>query len=335
MKRTRAWVLGLIMAVALAVMPSQAFAATPWTRLGGDTAWDTMKLVVNEAYPTTSKYVIVASGDGYWDALSASGLAGCYDAPVVTTTGAALKQQAKDVLTRLQPEHVFVMGGKSAISEDCLAQIKAACPSATVERVAGATAADTALEGYKKGTGSWGDTCIVATWNGYWDALSIAPYAFAYKAPIFLVSGNNALSDGAVGAITQNFEHVLVMGGTAVVPDAVVSTQLSGKKVTRLWGQNAMGTAVEAIKWEKANGMGSTHITVATANDYYDALAGAPLAGKSKSVIALVKETDIQPLQEGWSFQPGETESGYILGGTAAVTDATFARMQAYEQGKA
>ena len=312
----------LLSALLCVLTPLQASAQVSWTRLGGDTAYDTMELVVKNSYPSTAKTVIVATGDGYWDALSAAGLAGCYDAPVVTTPTGSLKAQAKRTIQRLNPDRIYVMGGKAAISDSTYKAIQAAAPKAQLTRVAGSNAPATARDAYAKGSG-WSDTCIVATVNGYWDALSISSYSFASKAPIFLTEGNNKLSKETVSTIKSHFKNTVIVGGTAVVSKDVES-QLSGQKVTRLAGANAIATSAKIAEWGiKSGGMSAKHVTVATSDGYWDALAGASLAGRSKSVIALVSDGNRNAASTAWKHRGSSFESGYILGGKAAVSAKT------------
>ena len=90
-----------------------------WVRLWGENAYDTMQKVVQADLVFQDKRggsVIVATGDGYWDALAASGLAGRLDAPVIITPQDSLCAQAKSEIARLKPERIYIMGGKAAVS---------------------------------------------------------------------------------------------------------------------------------------------------------------------------------------------------------------------------
>lgn len=55
------------------------------TRLAGDTRYQTMGRIVSTAFPRHSDTVVVASGDNFPDALSASSLAGGLNAPIILT----------------------------------------------------------------------------------------------------------------------------------------------------------------------------------------------------------------------------------------------------------
>lgn len=55
----------------------------PWTRLYGDNAFKTMSAIIDEGGFEAGGTVVLASLEGYWDALTAAGIAGLEGAPVV------------------------------------------------------------------------------------------------------------------------------------------------------------------------------------------------------------------------------------------------------------
>ena len=317
-------------------LESMATSATPgWLRLRGADAYGTMQKIVQADGLFATKRggtVIVATGMGYWDALAAAGLAGLRDAPVLITPSTSLAPETKAELQRLAPKQVLVMGGSAAVSDAVVRQIRALCKNTT--RVAGATAADTALKIYEAGRGSWGSTAIVATCNGYWDALSIAPYAYAKGAPIFLTtysssSDGRVLPEAAVSAIRDGgFSRIVIVGGKTAVSSAVEG-QLSGITVVRLAGAVALDTSAKIATWEvQDEGMGIDHLTIATSNGYWDALTGAALAGKQNSVLVLVGPNgDYRALDAVYDYASGSIGYGRLLGGNAALPQSVWDRV--------
>ena len=301
-----------------------------WTRYAGKTAIDTGKAVVEaEGVFKAGRggTVVLATSGGYWDALAAAGLAGRLDAPVLITPTGSLAPQTREEIVRLKPRHVVIVGGRAAVSAAVESQVRALVPDTT--RVSGKAAPDTAVEIYRRGSG-WGKTAVVATSNGYWDALSIAPYAFAKAAPIFLTTYSSAASGrtlpaSAVSAIRSGgFTRVVIVGGRAAVP-ASVEAQLRGAgvgTVTRLSGATAIDTSGAIGRWEVSEGMGVAHMAVATGGGYWDALTGAAVCGKQNSVLVLVNEGSYQAFDAVYSR--GKVRHGHVLGGRAAVSDATW-----------
>ena len=310
-----------------------------WTRLWGQTAYDTMQAILraDDAFPDGSGgTVIVATGEGYWDALSAAGLAGLSGAPILITERSTLTTQTMAEIARIQPDRILVMGGSSALSDACFDQIKALCPKDT-QRIWGQEADDTAVEIYKAGK-DWSKTAIIATSTGYWDALSIAPYAYARHAPIFLTrsSGNSdglVLSDSTLSAIKSGeFDRVIIVGGPYVVSTSVEG-QLAGigipaTSIQRLYGEVALDTSAEIAKWEvEVEGMSLDNLSVATSSGYWDALTGAALTGKQDSVLVLVNpDGDYRALDAVYAFD-GIVENGHVYGGNAVIADEVFDRI--------
>lgn len=322
--------MAIALAASLALLPGAAL-ANGWERLHGQNAYGTMQAIVEADgifTPETVNTVIVATGDGYWDALAAAGLAGTLKAPILITPTNSLASQTREELQRLKPKQIYVMGGPAALSESVVTELKGF--GATVERAYGPTAPDTAVEIYRKGSG-WSDTAIVATVNGYWDALSVAPYAYAKKCPIFLTQSDGALGQSAVDAIRANFSKVHIVGGTAAVSSAV-ENQLSGLDVERFAGQNAIGTSAAITRLCYASGMEGP-LCVATSDGYWDALTGAPFAGSKQGVIALVSPEGDTSAADTYASCMGSNANrlGYVFGGPAAVKDDLYSYLNSYD----
>ncbi len=320
-------------------------ARTPrWVRLWGNTALDTMRAIVRAdgVFKDGRRgTVVVATADGYRDALAATALAGRLDAPVLITPKGKLASQTKAELQRLKPSKVIVIGGEAVISKNCFTQIKAVC-SNTV-RVSGKTGSATAVAAYKAGS-NWSSTCIISTSNSFKDALSIAPYAYAMGAPIFLVEPNKTswkrtLSDTTLRAIDAgNFTRAIIVGGDKAVPESVEQQIWYGTAVSdirRLSGNNALETSAAIARWSIENGMSFAHKTFATTTGYKDALCGAALAGKQKSVLILVDESinKISP-EYGFEFSymnadlfSGNETHGHILGGRAVISQKLWRQL--------
>ncbi len=307
------------------VIATRAKASSGWTRIYGAGALDTMQKILqtrNVFAMGRGGVVIVATADGYWDALAASGLGGTLDAPVVLTSGTSLSPQSKQELARLRPDKILVMGGKLAVSDAVVTELKKM--SKQVERVWGENAAETASSIYGAGK-EWGKTALVATSDGYWDALSAAPYAYWAKAPIFLTNASKRLPKSAVDALARGgFTRVIIVGGPLAVP-AEVEKQLSSagvKGVVRKYGADALLTSAEFAKFSQSEGMSSTNLGVATSSGYWDALSAAPFFGELGMPLVLVSSNaDFRALDNVYSFVKGALEHGYIVGGPLVVPE--------------
>ena len=303
---------------------------TSWNRLAGGSALTTMKAIVNEGWKT-SDWAIVATSQSYQDALSASALAGLLDnAPVLLTSSNKLENVTKNLLTNKGVKKVVIVGGESAVSPSVETAIKGL--GIDVTRIAGGTATTTATAVYKWGadasnTGGtvWGKDAIVATVDSYQDALSIAPYAYAKHAPIFLTdNGTKDIRSSVQNFIkTGGFTRTLIVGG-----EAAVAKTVEGKVTTdfkRLAGGTAYTTSKAVAQFALAEGMVATDTGVACATSYQDALTGAALCGKNNSILLLAdnnksssKYTSATSIVKAQKANLGKC---YIFGGTGAVSD--------------
>ncbi len=296
------------------VEPSQAD-ASKFVRLWGNTALDTMARIVQQGF-SSSRYAILATNAGYWDALAASGLAGIYQCPIILTDPSNLSSQARTEIARLNVQKVFIVGGTAAVLSRIEQQVKAM--NCSVERLAGRTAEFTAIAIYEHGKGRWGNDKFLTTVKGYWDALSIAPYAYARKAPIFLYdpptqthwhsgSTHRALSGG----------RVILLGGTSAIPAYI--HDYHGVGDLRLAGDDAYQTSLVVAKWCVEQGMKGTACGVATGNGYWDALSAGPLCGKAN--IPIVLAADAFPVCVDKFIKERGIKQGYIFGGPAAISN--------------
>ena len=321
--------LALALALALgAAAPALAMDApqTRWSRLWGQGALDTMQRVVgcgdaseygNAFADGRGGTVVVATMGGYWDALTASGLAGIEDAPLLMTDASSLSSQTASELERLSPEKVVICGGDMAVSEGVEGEISD-LTGAEVVRLAGTDAQDTARRVHGA-SDKWSKTAFVATVASFQDALSVAPYAYAEHCPIFLTGWDGRLSGDTLSDIEAGgFDSVYVVGGSMVVsPD--VEGQLGGLFAGRLWGADAADTSRSIAEWELGHGMSADGVGVATVSSYYDALCGAALCGRNGSVLVLVSGSNLTCVDGVVAANSDDIGSGYIFGGEMAV----------------
>ena len=300
--------------------------STTWSRIAGDTRYETAQKITKEAFADNSSAVaIVTSAENFPDALSASAYAGLYNAPVIITASKALSDTAKSEITRIGAAKIFVIGGVKAVSSAVVAAIKALPCVKKVTRIAGENRVDTANCIAAKGreTDSWSDTCIIANGYNFADALSASSYAYANAAPIFLTNDNNTLDSSTVAEIKAGgYSRVVIVGGTSAVRSSVKTQLGSGIAFTRLGGQNRYETSTLIAEWALNEGMSADGLAFATSANYPDALSGSSLCGTKNSVILLVGEgtgSDIG-ITSFLKSHKSEVNTAYVLGGVSAVS---------------
>ncbi|MBQ6541489.1 MAG: cell wall-binding repeat-containing protein, partial [Lachnospiraceae bacterium] len=185
------------------------------------------------------------------------------------------------------------------------------------------------------------DTVIITTGYNYADALSISPYAYASKTPILLTNEDGSLRNETKAALKDGgFKKVIIVGGTAVVSEETeeyLKQELSAT-VLRLYGTSRYKTSAEIIRWElglktdaefqpevvmTTEGMG-----VARADEFADALSSVSLLGKTGSVLLLLHKTEDASVDQAVIDElirpyAKEMTTGYIFGGTAAISEQT------------
>lgn len=322
---------GAIDAEAAVEEAGKASSAPKVNRLAGETALGTMAAVSAEGFKQGfCDSVVVATIDGYWDALTASALAGLKSCPILITERADLSPETSSEIARLGARTVYIAGGPAAVSEDVELSISRLSGVEAVVRLAGSTAVDTALKLYEAGKGSWGSTAIVSTSETFHDALSASPYAYARSAPVFLANSATHELDARVLASIRSggFTRVLITGGTAAI-SSNVENQLSGITCIRQGGATAYETSAQIAVWCVSEGMRADKLGVATGISYYDALTGAALCGKNYSALVLASDENRSAISSFIKTHKDSIRRAYVFGGPEAVSNTTLAFIQA------
>ena len=311
-------------------------------RLAGENAADTSARIATEAFPEGSEWVIIARDDDFADAMSATGLAGVLNAPIVLTDRYSLSDAAARAVQALGAKKAYIIGGTGAIPGDIEGGLAAfGCQSQG--RIFGYDSWDTSTECAKKIAEHGGNSdgnAVVAMSTNFQDALSISSYAYKYQVPIFLETDEahgRQLTEAAVSAIKELSGTIYVPGGNGAVPQASVEDIFGKERVVRLSGWDGYDTSNQIATYMVKHGLlsPSTICLASGAPDPkgVDALAGAALAGKAGGVVLLtnanprfgsISTTTIEGVDsEGTSaFLPSyanDVDQAYILGGKAVM----------------
>ena len=292
------------------------------SEIKGATRYETAAQEALKAYSSCS-HVIVASGESFSDSLAAASLAGVLGCPIVLCAHDALPDASVRAIRSLGSRSAFVLGGNDAISTSAVSQVKTIVGSAS--RLWGPTRYETQMEVYKQGRGKWGTTAIIATATDFADALAVSPIAFALKAPIFFVDEHGELPTAQRREIdaAASFKDFLIIGGLARISSNTEShlaalAKKRGGSTKRLAGQTRYETS-SAIASYAVNNLGFKWDGVAFTSGQvpFDALAGAPLQGRSKSPLLLVDA--ISRVSASSVNKSGLTSGITFLGGYSAI----------------
>jgi len=303
----------------LAASPAQATEPTDVVRVAGTTRYGTAAEAATQAYPTGSTNVVLASGEKFPDALAGGGLAGDLDAPILLATQNSVPAETQAALTELGADNVTILGGTDAISAAVEAGLEAA--GLNVNRVAGTdrfeTAADIATE-------LGGGTAVLANGLNFPDALAISPGAHKLGLPVLLTDANQLHPAAAAALDANNVGTVVIVGGTAVVSQAIEDgLEADGIAVQRLAGNTRYETAIEIAEFHVENDFSLAELVMATGENFADALAGGPYASQMNAPMVLTQSNTLTPSTAAFITENCQTVDALsILGGTAAVSTA-------------
>lgn len=190
-----------------------------------------------------------------------------------------------------------------------------------VNRVGGANRYETAAKVADSGWTS-SDYAIVANGEGYADALCATPLAKANNAPILLTTGNssNSLEQNQLNELKKlNVKHVIVIGGTGVVPDSVLnSIKAQVTDVERIGGQDRYETSVKI-----AEKLGTpAKAVIASGEGYADALSAGPAAAINGMPILLSRAGSLPDTISNYLKAHSQITQTYVIGGTASISDS-------------
>jgi putative cell wall-binding protein len=310
-----------------------AHAATT-RRLAGNDRYDTAARVALDRWTSPSD-VILASGTDPADALAGAFVSGLHSSPVFLTTRDALPAPTLAALRQIGPRTVHVLGGTASIGGGVVAALEA--EGWAVRRHAGAdrfgTAAAAARSEGGALIGAWrseGSTAIVANGRRPFDALAAGPLAAGQLFPILLTETDTVPAATSAALDDLGIEHVLVMGGTAVVSDAAIAAlEASGRRtVRRVAGLDRSGTATAVADLLLELDYDITRASLVSATTFADALGAGPWGAPSSPVLLCDSPSFCGPNTTQW-VRVHPLEELVVVGGEAAVSDAAASMLVA------
>ena len=282
------------------------------TRYGGPDRYAT-SLLVAEAFAADAggslSHVVMVSGLSWPDAVVAAPVAGALDAPVLMTPPGELRDDAAAFLQRTGVSDVVLVGstgGAHSVGDAVVAALVDLGISAErvgrVDRYATGVVAARRIASVGEMPG-YGKTAIVANGDVFADALVAGAFAARGPHPV-LLSPRDRLHAGVARYLSEaGIEHVVLMGGTAALGEAVDwEISSAGIAVTRLAGATRFETATKAA--ELVQGLytqGSQRcfttqrIGLARARVPFDSFSAGPLLGRLCAPLLLASPGAIPP----------------------------------------
>lgn len=306
-------------------------------RLSGDDRYETATELAKESFDSAETCVI-ASGLDFPDALSASGLAGSYDAPLLLTDPSSVPSIVSETLSDLGVQDVIVIGGTGAVSGAVYTALES---SYDVTRVAGVNRYDTSAKVARmiaahEGS-AFAEKAFFARGDSFPDALAVSPFSYGSQEPILLTRPDKLPPETALAVDELDIGYGYICGGTGAVSgavqseiDAIFLANGSPFKVVRWGGSNRYDTARVVAEGGKADGYGTfNYVGVATGLNYPDALAGGVTTGVNGGVVLL---TDPATLPSATSKAFSDNKDAVIVvdvyGGTSAVSGGVMSSIE-------
>lgn len=195
--------------------------------------------------------------------------------------------------------------------------------TADEQRIAGCDRYQTSIEISKFGWNDASQTAIIATGENFPDALSAAPLAAKFKAPILLTDPFKMDASLYKELSRLKVKNVYIAGGYgAVSKDIEDQLTQNGIKCTRLPGNDRFETSVAIAKQ-----LGSVNKAVlATGSDFPDALSIAPWAAQN-GIPILLTDKDTLPQSVDKYIKDNNITETYVIGGKGVISDECMAML--------
>ena len=191
------------------------------TRVAGPDRYDTAGAIARMS-GTSVSVAYVATGTDFPSALVGAARAADNGAPVLLTKPGSIPPATASALRALQPKRIVVVGDTSEVSASVARSLAGYASSGAVQRVGGATPAETAanLAAYSP-VGS--EVVYLASSANFPDALASAAQAGHRGGPV-LLTGPTSLPKATHAALDRlRPKAVVVAGGSAAVSDSVLT----------------------------------------------------------------------------------------------------------------
>lgn len=339
-RRLLAGVLSAAVVLAAAVAGATPAAAdhdvTP-ARFDGATRFETAANIARFDHPEGSGVALLANGMGFADALAAGPMSRSTVAPLLLAQHDRIPPATDQAFTDLGVQEVFILGGTAAISAQVESELQQRFDR--VERFDGATRFQTAIRiaesinaSPNAEIGEIGGQRTAMIVNAFTPADAVLAGAFGagQENPFpILFTEQGILTNTTEQALRDlGIQHTIIVGGPLAVGDQV-EQRLSemGLDPTRLGGQTRMDTAtLVADHAQLVLGWDSDLVNLARGDEFADALAAGPYAGRAGAPILLTENpTELGARTEQWlSTECAAVGTIRAIGGEAAVATATL-----------
>jgi putative cell wall-binding protein/transglutaminase-like putative cysteine protease len=318
-----AGLISLVIITAL-ITDSAKVSASSITRVGGENRYTTASQVAKTNWTNGSENVVLVSGEGYADSVSASVLAKKLGAPILLTQSASFSADAKSALETLKPKNVYVIGGTASISSSIESALKL---DYNVTRLGGNDryATNLAVANKLVDLGVSKDNIIVVAGTGFSDALSVAPVAAAKGQILLLATNDQAKTQPVIDFVKKNNSKTTVVGTKNIINDTIYNALGASSRVDG--GADRFATNIRVLN-NFENDLKNDKLYIANAskatpdNLYADALVASAVAGKYSAPLVLTDTADSDATKNAVDYigtKATKDTDLQVVGGTGVV----------------
>jgi hypothetical protein len=317
------------------------------TRLAGPNRWDTAIAIAASTFPGWAGVtdIVVACGEdrAMADPLSAAGLAGAYEAPILLVPSVmskgALPASIEGTIVAIRNANggrvnIHVIGGTAVVPTAVYSRLDALNGPGTMRRVAGADRYTTSVQVANAIVGAVGIGNVpgVLVANGmdtraFPDALAAAPASAATHRPLLLVRTTGVPAD-VYTSLTTTFagKPRLVVNSQTWVTEAVRT--IVGASARIATSADRVAAAVQIAQYACGAGWLDEE-RICVANTLPDSLSGGGAMGYLRAPIVYTNATALPSATQSFIAASGEqVDTVYALGGTAVISEGVLSTLR-------
>lgn len=285
----------------------------------GENRYDTAAKISKEAFKDKSDAVILINGNKSSDGLSAGPFASSINASMLLVEENNIPEETIKEIKRLNPSKVYIIGGKSSISENVINELDEiiSIKNEDIIRIAGNDREETSLLIAKEiqKISDIEDVYIVNGYKGEADAMSILSKACSEYNPILVTNGNELSEEQKEFVKSTKYPNFYFIGGYSSINENLVCQIESLIDVEvdliRIYGDNRQNTNADVLDYFYDDNINS--LIVCKSDNLIDALCVGAFAGKN-NIPVLIATNNLSNEQE-FTVKSKNYDTLYEVGG--------------------